>query len=176
MQSFQELQGEKRSLSSINSTKKQKKTRVGKTRDLFKKIGDIKGIFHARMGTITEAEETKWRWQEYTEELYRKGLNDPDNQDDVVTQLELGILEYKVRWALGSITTNKASEGDGTSAELFRILKDDVVKVLHSICQQIWKNSAVATGLENVSFHYNPKEIQCQRMFKFLDHCTHFSC
>ena len=105
-------------------------------RDLFKKIGDIKGIFHARMDTITEAEETKRTWQEYTEELFKKGLNDLDNQDDVVTHLELDIMEYKVRWPLESITTDRASEGDGTSAELFRILKDDAVRVLHSICQQ----------------------------------------
>ena len=96
-------------------------------------------MFHARMDTITEAGETKRTWQEYTEELYKKGLNDLDNWDDVVSHLELDILAYKVRWPLESITTNKASEGDGTSAELFRILKDDAVKVLHSICQQIWK-------------------------------------
>ena len=116
--------------------KEVEENRHGKTRDLFKKIGDIKGIFHARMDTITEAEETKRTWQEYTEELFKKGLNDLDNQDDVVTHLELDIMEYKVRWPLESITTDRASEGDGTSAELFRILKDDAVRVLHSICQQ----------------------------------------
>ena len=117
---------------------------MGKTRDFFKKIGDMKGIFHARMGTIKdrnsmdlpEAEKIKKRWQEYTE-LYKKGLNDPDNHDGVVTHLEPDILECEVKRELGSITMNKASEGDGTSAELFKILKDDVVKVMHSIHQQI---------------------------------------
>ena len=118
-----------------------------KTRDLFKKIGDTKGTFHAKMGSIknrngknlTEAEEIKKRWQEYTEELYKKGLNDPDNHDGVVTHLEPDILECGVKWALGSITMNKASGGDGIPVELFQILKDVAVKVLHSICQQIWK-------------------------------------
>ena len=121
---------------------------MGKTRDLFKKIRDTKGIFHAKMGLIkdrndmdlTEAEDIKKRWQEYTEELYKKALHDPDNHDGVYhTHLEPDILEYEVKWALGSITTNKASEGDGIPVELFRILKDEAVKVLHSICQQIWK-------------------------------------
>ena len=110
-------------------------------------MGAIKGIFHARMGMIkyrngknlTEAEESKKRWQEYTEELYKKGLNDLDNHDGVVTSLEPDILECEVKWALESITMNKASGGDGIPAELFKILKDDAVKVLHSICQQIWK-------------------------------------
>ena len=93
-------------------------------------------------------------------------------RDGVITHLELDILESEVKWALGSITTNKASGGDGFPAELFQILKDDAVKVLHSICQQIWKNSAVATGLEKVSFHSNPKERQCQRMLKLHSKCT----
>ena len=88
---------------------------------------------------LTEAEDIKKRWQEYTEELYKKDLNDPDNHDGVITHLEPNILEYKVKWALGSVTTNKASGGDGIPVELFQILKDDAVKVLHSICQQIWK-------------------------------------
>ena len=114
---------------------------------------------------LTEAEDTKKRWQEYTEELYKNGINDPDNHDGVVTHLEPDILECEVKWALGSITTNKASGGDGIPVELFQILKDDAVKVLHSIFQQIWK-TAVATGLEKVSFHSNPKERQCQRMLK----------
>ena len=121
--------------------------KVGKTRDLSKKIRDTKGIFHAKMGTIrdrncmdlTETKDIKKRWQEYTEELYKKGLHDPDNHDGVITHLEPDILECKVKGALGSITTNKASGGDGISVELFQILKDDAVKVLHSICQQIWK-------------------------------------
>ena len=109
---------------------------------------------------LTEAEEIKKRWQEYTEELYKKDLHDPDNHDGVFTPLESDILECEVKWALGSITMNKASGGDGTPVELFQILKDDAVKVLHSICQH-WENlenSAVATGLENISFYSNPKE------------------
>ena len=121
--------------------------RMGKTRDLFKKIRDTKGTFLSKMGTIkdrsgmdlTEAEGIKKRWQEYTEELYKNNLHDPDNHNDVTTHLEPDILECEVKWDLGSITTNKASGGDGISAELFQILKDDSVKVLHSICQQIWK-------------------------------------
>ena len=120
---------------------------MGKTRDLFKKITDTKGTFHAKMGLIkdrngmnlTEAEDIKKRWQEYTEELYKKDLHDPDNHDGVITHLEPDILECEVRWALGSITMNKASEGDRIPVELFQTLKDDAVKVLHSICQQIWK-------------------------------------
>ncbi|GBZ63276.1 hypothetical protein M6K162_2511 [Staphylococcus aureus] len=121
--------------------------RMGKTRDLFKKIRDTKGTFHAKMGSIkdrngmdlTEAEDIKKRWQEYTEELYKKDLHDPDNHDGVITHLEPDILECEVKWALESITMNKASGGDGIPVELFQILKDDAVKVLHSICQQIWK-------------------------------------
>ena len=119
-----------------------------KTRDLFKKIRDTKGTFHAKMGTIkdrngmdlTEAEDIKKRWQEYTEELYKKDLHEPDNYDVcVITHLEQDILECEVKWTLGSITINKASGGDGIPVELFQTLKDDAVKVLHSICQQIWK-------------------------------------
>ena len=124
---------------------------------------------------LTEAEDIKKRWQEYTEELYKKDLHNPDNHNGVITLLEPDILECEVKWALGSITTNKASGGDGIPVELFRILKDDAVKVLHSICQQIWENSAVATGLEKVSFHSNPKERQCQRMLKLLHNCTHLT-
>ena len=120
---------------------------MGKTRDLFKKDRDTKGTFHAKMDTIkdrngmdlTEAEDIKKRWQEYTEELY-KNHHDQDNHDGVITCLEPDILECKVKWALGSITMNKARGGDEIPAELFQILKDDAVKVLHSICQQIWKN------------------------------------
>ena len=120
---------------------------MGKTRDLVKKIRDTQGIFHAEMGTIknknsmdlTEAENIKKKWQEYTEELYKKDLHDPDNHDGVITQLEPDILECEVKWALGSITTNEASGDDGIPVELFQILKDDAVKVLYSICQQIWK-------------------------------------
>ena len=121
--------------------------RMGKTRDLFKKIRDTKGIFHAMTGSIknrngmdlTEAEDIKKRWQEYTEDLYKEHLNDSDNHDGVITDIEPDILECEVKWALESITMNKASGGDGSPVELFQILKDDAVKVLHSICQQIWK-------------------------------------
>ena len=106
---------------------------------------------------LTEAEDIKKRWQEYTEELYPKGLNDPDNHNRVVTQLESYTLECEVKWALRSITTNKASRGERISAKLFQILKDDAVKVLHNMPANL-ENSAVATGLEKVSFHSNPKE------------------
>ena len=117
--------------------------RMGKTRDLFKKIRDAKGTFHAKMGSIkdrngmdlTEAEDITKTWQEYTEELYKKDLYDPDNHGGVITHLEPDILECEGKWALGSITMNKASGGDGITIELFQILKDDAVKVLHSICQ-----------------------------------------
>ena len=120
---------------------------MGKTRDLFKNIQDNKRTFHAKMGTIkdrnvmdlTEAEGLKKRSQEYTEELYKKDLHDPDNHNGVITHLEPDILECRVKWALGSITTNKASGGDGIPVELFQILRDVAVKVLHSVCQQIWK-------------------------------------
>ena len=120
---------------------------MGKTRYLFKKIRDIKGTLHAKMGTIkdrnvmdlTKAEYAKKGWQEYTEELHKKDLHDPDNHDGVITHLEPDIPECEVKWTLGSITTKKASGGDGISAELLQILKDYVVEVLHSICQQIWK-------------------------------------
>ena len=120
---------------------------MGKTRDLFKKIGDTKGTFHARMGMIkdrnskdlTEADEIKKRWQEYTKELNNTVLNDLDNHDGVVTHLELHILECEVKWALGRITMNKARRGTKIPTELFKILKDNVVKVLDSICQQIWR-------------------------------------
>ena len=113
---------------------------MGKTRHLFKKIRDTKGTFHAKRGTIkdrngmdlTEAEDIKKRWQEYTEELHKKDLHDPDNHDGVITDLEPDILEYEVKWALQSITMNKASGGDGIPADLFQILKDDAVKDLHS--------------------------------------------
>ena len=121
--------------------------RMGETRDLFKNIRDSKGTFHANMGSIkdrngmdlTEAEDIKKGWQEYTEELYRRDLHDQDNHDGVITHLEPDILECEVKWALESITMNKASGGDGIPVELFQILKDDTVKVLLSICQQIWK-------------------------------------
>ena len=157
---------------------------MGKTRDLFKKIRDIKGTFHAKMGSIkdrngmdlTEAEDIKKRWQEYTEELYKNDLHDPDNHDGVITYLEPDILECEVKWVLGSFPMNKASGDDGIPVELFQILKDDAMKVLHSMCQQMWKTQAVATGLEKVSFHSNPKERQSQRMLKLLHNCSHLTC
>ena len=120
---------------------------MGKTGDLFKKIRDTKGTFHAKMGSIkdrnsmdlTEAEDIKKKWQEYTEELYKKDLQDQDNHDGEITHLEPDILECDVEWALGSITMNKASGGDRNPVKLFQILENDAVKVLHSICQRIWK-------------------------------------
>ena len=120
---------------------------MGKTRDLFRKIRDTKEIFQAKMGSIkdkngmdiAEAKDMKKRWQEYTDELYKKDLHDTDNHNDVITHLEPDILECEVKWVLGSITMNRASGGDGIPVELFQILKDDAVKVLHSICQKIWK-------------------------------------
>ena len=120
---------------------------MGNTRDLFKKIRDTKGIFHTEMESIkdrngmdlTEAEDIKKRLQEYTEELYKKDLHDQDNHYGMITHLEPDILECEVKWALESITMNKAGGGDGIPVEPFQILKDDAVKVLHSICQQIWK-------------------------------------
>ena len=127
--------------------------RMEKTRDLLKKIRDTKGTFHAKMGSIknrnhmdlTEAEDIKKRWQEYTEELYKKDLHDPDNHDGVITHLESDILKCEVKWVLGSITTNKTSGGDRIPVELFHILKD-VMKVLHSVCQQIWKTQQWPTS------------------------------
>ena len=141
MQSSKEEQGEIRKPSSVISAKEIEEN----NRDLFKKMRETKGNFHAKMGTIkdkncmglTEAEDIKKRCQEYTEELYKKDHNDPDNHDGLITHLELDILESKVKWALGSITMNKASAGDGIPVELFQILKDDALKVLHAICQQI---------------------------------------
>ena len=134
---------------------------MGKTRDLFKKIRDTKGTFHAKMGStmdrngrdLREAEDTKKRWQEYTEELNKKDHHDPDNHNAVITHLESDIMECEVKWTLGSITTNKDSGGEG-------------IKVLHSICQQIWKTQQ--WPLEKVSFHFNSKRKQCQKMFKLL--------
>ena len=158
--------------------------RMGKTRDLFKKIRDTKETFHAKMGTIkdrngvdlTEAEDVKKRWQGYTELHTKKDLHDPYNHDGVITHLEPDILECEVKWALGSITTKKASGGDGIPAELFQILKDDAVKVLHSICQQIWKTQQWPQNWKRSGFHSSPKERQCQRMLKLPHTCTHLTC
>ena len=155
---------------------------MGKTRDLFKKIGDIKGTFHARMGMIkdtngkdlTEAEEIKKRWQEYTGKLYRKGLNDPDNHEGVVTHLELDVLECKVTWALRCITNNKASGGDGIPAELFQILKGNAVKVLHSVCQQIWKTQQWPLDWKRTDFIPTPKKGNAKECSNYHS-CTHFT-
>ena len=150
--------------------------RMGKIRDLFKNIRDTKRAFHAKMGTIkdtngmdlTEAQDIK-KWQEYTEELYEKDLHNQDNHDGVITHLEPDILECEVKWALGRITTNKASGGDGIPVELFQILKDDAVKMLHSICQQIWK-----FGKGQFSFQSLRKAVP--KNAQLLHNCTHFTC
>ena len=156
-----------------------------KIRDLLEKIRDTKGIFHAKMGSIkdrngmdlTEAEDIKKRRQEYTEELYRKDLHDPDNHDGVITHLEPDILECEVKWALGSITTNKASGGDGIPVELFQILKDDAVKVLHSIYQQTWKTQQWPRDLKRSVFIpipkiCNAKECSNYRTIALISHAS----
>ena len=122
-----------------------------------------------------EAEDIKKQWQEYMEELYKKDLHDPDSHNGVITHLEPNILEWEVKWALGNITMNKASGGDRIPVELFQILKDDAVKVLHSNMPANLENSALATGLEKVSFHSNSKERQCQRMFTLTHNYTHLT-
>ena len=139
---------------------------MGKTRDLFKKIRDIKGTFHAKMGSIkdrngmglTETKDIKKRWQEYTEELYKKDLYDPDNHDGVPTHRQSDILECEVKWALGSITINKVSGGDGIPVELFQILNDEAVKLQHSICQQIWKTQQWPQDWKRLVFIPIPKK------------------
>ena len=154
--------------------------RMGKTRDLFKKIRDTKGTFHAKMGSIkdrngmnlTEAEDIKKRWQEYTEELYKKDLHDPDNHSDLITHLEPDILESEVKWALGSITTNKTSGSDRIPVELFQILKDDAVKVLHSICQQIWKTQQWPQDWKRSIFIPVPKKA-IPKNAQLPHNCTH---
>ena len=154
---------------------------MGKTRDLFKKTRDTKGTFHAKMGSIKDRdgrdlteEDIKKRWQEYTEELYKKDLHDQDNHNGVITHIEPDILECEVKWALDSITTNKAKGGNEISVELFQILEDDAVKVLYSICQQIGKTRQWPKGWKTC-FHFNPKERQCQRMLKLPHSCTHLT-
>ena len=147
---------------------------MGRLRHLFKKSGAIKGTFHARVGMIkdrnlkdlTEAEDIKKRWQEYTEELYKKDLHD---HDGVVTHLEPDILECEVKWALGGITTKKASEGDEIPAKLFQILKDDVGKVLHSICQQTWKTQQWPQYWKRSIFTLIPRKVNTK---EFLNYCT----
>ena len=142
---------------------------MGKTRDLFKKIGNTNGRFHAKMGTIkdrngmdlTEAEDIKKRWKEYTE-LYKKDLHDPDNHNGVITHLEPVILECEVKWVLGSMTKNKASGGDGIPVELFQILKGDVIIVLHSICQKIWKTQQWPHDWKRSVFIPIPKKVSAK--------------
>ena len=129
-----------------------------------------------RNGTdLTEAEDIKKRWQEYTEELYKKDLNDPDNPNGVITHLEPDTLDFKVKWALGSIIMNKGSGGDGIPVELFQVLKDDAVKVLHSICQQIWKTQQWPQAWKRSVFIPIPQKRQCQRMFKLPHNCNHLT-
>ena len=145
------------------------------------KIRETKGTFHAKMGIIkdrngmypTEAEDIKKRRQEYTDESYKKGHNDPDNHDSVTTYLEADIQECEIKRTLGSITTNKGSEGDGIPAELFQILKADFATL--NMAANL-ENLAVATGLVKFNFHSSPKEGQCQRMVKLPDNCSHFTC
>ena len=158
---------------------------MGKTRALFKKIRDTKGTFYTKMGSIkdrngmqlTEAEDIKKRWQEYTEELYKKDLHGPDNHDGVITHLEPDILECEVKWALGSICTNKASGGDRIPLELFQILKDDAVKMLHSICQQIWKTQQWSQDWKRSVFipiprKGNAKECSNYRKIVLISHAS----
>jgi len=162
--------------------------RMGKTRDLLEKeietkIRDTKGTFHIKKGTIKdrngtdliEAEDIKKRWQEYTEELYKRDLNDPDNHDGVITHLELNILEWKVKWALGNITTDKASGGDGISTELFQILKDDAVKMLCSICQQIWKTQQCPQDWKRSVFIPIPKIGNAKKCYHTIALISHTS-
>ena len=158
---------------------------MGKTGDLFKKIRDTKGTFHTKMGSIkdrngmdlTEAYDIKKRWQEYTEEWYKKDLHDTDNQDAVITHLEPDILECEVKWALESIITNKASGCDGIPVELFQILKDDAVKMVHSVCQKIWKTQQWPQEWKMSVFipipkKGNPKECSNYRTIVLLLHAS----
>ena len=157
---------------------------MGKMKVFLKKIRDTKGTFHAKMGSIkdrnvvdlTEVEDIKKRWQEYTEELYKKDLHDQDNHDGVITHLEPDILECEVKWALGSITMNKASGSDAIPNELFQILREDTLKVLHSICQQIQKSQQWPQDWKRSGFIPIPNERLCQIIFKLLHSCTHLTC
>ena len=155
---------------------------MGKTRDLFKKIRDTKETFHAKMDTIKERNDTDFlkqkimkKWQEYIE-LYKKDLHDPDNHDGVIIHLEPDILEYEVKCALGNINMNKASGGNGIPVELFQILKDDAVKVLHPICQQIWKTQQWSQDWKRSVFIPIPKKGNAKKMLKLLHKFTHLTC
>ena len=175
MQSSKEQQDKKAFLSD-HCKGIEENNRMEKTRDLFKKIRDTKGTFHAKMNSVkgrngmnlTEAEDIKMKWQEHTEELYRKDLHDPDNHDGVITHLETDNLECKVKWALGSITTNKAIGGDGIPVELFQILKDDAMKELHSICQQIWKTQQWPQDWKRSVFIPIPKKGNARECANYL--------
>ena len=155
---------------------------MGKTRDLFKKIRNSKGTVHAKMGTTKDTNSTgpnkknrlRRGGKSTPKNCTKKGLNDPDNHDGVLTHLEADILECEVKWALGSITKNKASGGDGIPAELFQILKDDAVKVLHSICQQIWKSHQWPQWKRFL--HSNPKKGNAKECSNLPHNCTHFTC
>ena len=158
---------------------------MGKTTDLSKKIRDTKGTFYAKMGTVkngncmnlTETEDIKKRWQKYTEELYKNGLHDPDNQDGVIIQLDSDIMEHNGKWALRSITMNKVSGGDAIPVELFHIPKDDVVKVLHLICQQIWKNQQWSQDWKMSVFIPIPKKGKAKECSHYptIAHISHAS-
>ena len=156
---------------------------MGKTRDLCNKIKDTKRTFHAKMGSIKdrngmdlkEAEDIKKRWQEYTEELYKKDLHDPDKHNGVITHLEPHILEAKVKWALGSIAKNRASGGDGIPAELFQIPKDDAVKVLYSICQHFWKTQQWPQDWKSSVFIPVPKKGNAKECSDYCTICTHLT-
>ena len=155
---------------------------MGKTRHLLKKIRNTKGTFHAKISTIedrndmdlTEAEDIKKRWQEYIE-LYKTDLNDPDNHDDVIPHLEPDILEWEVKWALGRITMNKPGRGDGISAEIFQILKDDAVRVLHSVGQQIWKTQQWPQDWKKSVFIPIPKKGNSKECSNYCTNCTHLT-
>ena len=180
MQEFQKIaRRDKKAFFSDQCKEIEEKNRMEKPRDLFKKIRDTKGTFHAKMGSIkdtnsidlTEAEDIN-RWQEYTEEIYKKDFHNPDNHNGVITHLEPDILECEMKWALGSITTNKASGGDGIPVELFQILKDDAVESAALSMPANLENSAVATDLEKVSFHSSAKECSNYHTIALISHTS----
>ena len=176
MQSSKEWQGEIRAFLRDQCKETEENKRMGKTTDHFKNIRDTKGNFYAKMSSIkdrncialAEAEDIKKRWQEYTEELYKRDLHDPDNHDGVITHLEPDILECEVKWALRSITMNKGSGGDGIPVELFQILKDNTMKVLHSICQQIWKTQQWPQDWKRSVFIPTPKKGNAKECSNYL--------
>ena len=175
---FQRVRRDKKAFLSDQCKEIEENNRMEKTRDLFKEMRDTKGTFHAKMVSIKDrygmdltAENIKERWQEYTEELYKKDLHNPDNHHGVITHLDPGILECEVKWVLGSITTNKASGGDRIPVELFQILKGDAVKVLHSLCQQIWKTQQWPQVWKTSVFIPVPKKVndkECSNHLKIV--------